>query len=68
MATKQEKDARIVCFFGGILVGMFIVALIAVMNSSKDASTYLNNPKYCIDTTMMVHHQDTTYKYQFIKK
>jgi len=68
MPTKQEKDMRFICFWVGFVVGFFVVLGISAMSSRQDASTYLNNEKYVIDTTMIVHHQDTTYKYQFIKK
>lgn len=68
MATRQEKDTRFICFWVGFVVGFFVLCGISALSSRQDASTYLNNKKYVIDTTMIVHHQDTTYKYQFIKK
>lgn len=60
-------------FSWGFVLGMFAMGTILAftLHTSCDNSVSnaaLNNPKYKIDTTMMVTNGDTVYTYKFARK
>lgn len=54
-------------FIGGV-IGMLFVGIIGNANARQDASTFLNNDKYRIDTIQTIRNNDTTFRYEFVKK